>query len=87
MVAGWVFGSKLNLNATSVAFLGFGVLLVAGVLTLDDISKQGDTLATFLWLAVLFAHERTAQRARLHGLRRRAPRHRASTACPGPSCT
>ena len=31
------------------------MLLVAGVLTLDDISKQGDTLVTFLWLAVLFA--------------------------------
>ena len=25
------------------------------VLTLDDIATQGDTLATFLWLAVLFA--------------------------------
>jgi DASS family divalent anion:Na+ symporter len=55
MVAGWVLGTALNLNGTSVAFLGFGVLLVAGVLTLDDIAKQGDTLATFLWLAVLFA--------------------------------
>ena len=55
MVAGWVFGNALNLNVTSVAFMGFGVLLVAGVLTLDDIAKQGDTLATFLWLAVLFA--------------------------------
>lgn len=55
MVAGWVLGSKLNLNGTSVAFMGLGVLLLTGVLTLDDISKQGDTLATFLWLAVLFA--------------------------------
>jgi DASS family divalent anion:Na+ symporter len=55
MVAGWVFGNALGLNSTSVAFMGFGVLLVAGVLTLDDISKQGDTLATFLWLAILFA--------------------------------
>ena len=55
MVAGWVLGSKLNLNGTSVAFMGLGVLLLSGVLTLDDISKQGDTLATFLWLAVLFA--------------------------------
>ena len=55
MVAGWVFGTALNLNGTSVAFMGFGVLLVAGVLTLEDIAKQGDTLATFLWLAVLFA--------------------------------
>jgi DASS family divalent anion:Na+ symporter len=35
--------------------MGLGVLLVTGVLTLDDIAKQGDTLATFLWLAVLFA--------------------------------
>ena len=55
MVAGWVFGNALQLNGTAVAFMGFGVLLVAGVLTLDDIAKQGDTLATFLWLAVLFA--------------------------------
>jgi DASS family divalent anion:Na+ symporter len=55
MVAGWVFGHKLNLNTTSVAFMGFGVLLFLGVITLDDITKQGDTLATFLWLAVLFA--------------------------------
>jgi DASS family divalent anion:Na+ symporter len=55
MVGGWVFGNALGLNGTAVAFMGFGVLLVAGVLTLDDISKQGDTLATFLWLAVLFA--------------------------------
>ena len=55
MVAGWVFGSALQLNGTAVAFMGFGALLVAGVLTLEDIAKQGDTLATFLWLAVLFA--------------------------------
>ena len=55
MVAGWVFGNALNLNGTAVAFMGFGVLMVMGVLTLDDIAKQGDTLATFLSLAVLFA--------------------------------
>jgi len=55
MVGGWVLADTLKINVTSVAFMGFGVLLVAGVLTLDDIAKQGDTLATFLWLAVLFA--------------------------------
>jgi divalent anion:Na+ symporter, DASS family len=55
MVAGWIFGNRLNLNTTSVAFMGFGVLLFLGVITLDDITKQGDTLVTFLWLAVLFA--------------------------------
>lgn len=55
MVAGWVFGANLGLNTTSVAFMGFGLLLFANVITLDDIAKQGDTLTTFLWLAVLFA--------------------------------
>ena len=55
MVAGWVFGNALELNATAVAFLGLGALLVTGVLSVEDICKQGDTLVTFLWLAVLFA--------------------------------
>jgi DASS family divalent anion:Na+ symporter len=55
MVAGWIFGNKLQLNTTSVAFMGFGVLLFLDVITLHDITKQGDTLVTFFWLAVLFA--------------------------------
>jgi len=55
MVAGWVAADTLKLNVTSIAFAGLGVLLLSGVLTLDDISDMGDTLATFLWLAVLFA--------------------------------
>ena len=55
MVTGWIFADKLQLNVTSIAFGGLGLLLFAGVLTADDIATQGDTLATFLWLAVLFA--------------------------------
>lgn len=55
MVTGWIFADKLNLNVTSVAFAGLGVLLMTGVLTASDIATQGDTLSTFLWLAVLFA--------------------------------
>jgi DASS family divalent anion:Na+ symporter len=55
MVAGWVFGSRFGLNTTSVAFMGFGVLLFLDVITVNDITKQGDTLVTFFWLAVLFA--------------------------------
>jgi DASS family divalent anion:Na+ symporter len=55
MVFGWVFADALQLNVTSVAFFGFGLLLMTNVLTLSDISTEGDTLATFLWLAVLFA--------------------------------
>jgi len=55
MVTGWILGDKLQLNVTSIAFAGLGLLLMTGVLTAHDIATQGDTLATFLWLAVLFA--------------------------------
>jgi len=55
MVTGWILGDKLQLNVTSIAFAGLGLLLMTGVLTANDIATQGDTLATFLWLAVLFA--------------------------------
>jgi len=55
MVAGWIFADKLQLNVTSIAFAGLGLLLMTGVLNAHDIATQGDTLSTFLWLAVLFA--------------------------------
>jgi DASS family divalent anion:Na+ symporter len=55
MVSGWIFADALKLNVTSIAFAGLGVLLMMRVLTLSDIATQGDTLSTFLWLAVLFA--------------------------------
>ena len=55
MVTGWILADTLKLNVTSIAFAGLGVLLFTNVLTVDDIASQGDTLATFLWLAVLFA--------------------------------
>jgi len=54
MVFSWIFADTLHLNVTSVAFFGFGLLLMTNVLTLSDMSTEGDTLATFLWLAVLF---------------------------------
>ena len=55
MVTGWIFADRLQLNVTSIAFGGLGLLLLASVLTPNDIATQGDTLTTFLWLAVLFA--------------------------------
>ena len=45
----------MNLSLTAVAFGGLAALLTTSVLTADDIALQGSTLATFLWLAVLFA--------------------------------
>ena len=55
MVTGWILAGTLNLDRTAVAFAGLGALLATSVLTLDDFTREGDTLATFLWLAVLFA--------------------------------
>jgi DASS family divalent anion:Na+ symporter len=54
MVALWGSAATLGLDSTAVAFLGLGVLLVTGVITLEDIGKQGDVLATFIWFAVLY---------------------------------
>ena len=55
MVAGWVMAGTLQLDSTGIAFAGLGALLATRVLTLEDLSQEGDTLQTFLWLAVLFA--------------------------------
>ena len=54
MVALWASAAQLGLDSTAVAFLGLGALLASGVLTLQDIAKEGDVLATFIWFAVLF---------------------------------
>jgi DASS family divalent anion:Na+ symporter len=54
MVALWAMSSTLGLDSTAVAFLGLGVLLATGVLTMKDIAKEGDVLATFIWFAILF---------------------------------
>jgi DASS family divalent anion:Na+ symporter len=54
MVALWGMAATLKLDSTAVAFLGLGVLLATGVLTLNDIAKEGDVLATYIWFAVLF---------------------------------
>jgi len=55
MVLLWAFAGTLKIDLTAVAFLGLGVLLASGVLTLKDIGQQGDVLGTFIWFAILFA--------------------------------
>jgi DASS family divalent anion:Na+ symporter len=54
MVVLWASGATLGIDPTAVAFLGLGVLLASGVLTVGDVSKEGDVLATFIWFAALF---------------------------------
>jgi DASS family divalent anion:Na+ symporter len=53
MVVLWGAGATLDIDGTAVAFLGLAVLLVTGVLNLQDIAKEGDVLATFIWFAAL----------------------------------
>jgi DASS family divalent anion:Na+ symporter len=54
MVALWAAAGSLGLDSTAIAFLGLGVLMATGVLTMGDIAKEGDVLATFIWFAVLY---------------------------------
>jgi DASS family divalent anion:Na+ symporter len=54
MVILWASAATIGLDSTAIAFLGLGSLLVTGVMTLEDIGRQGDVLATFIWFAVLF---------------------------------
>jgi len=54
MVVLWGAAATLGIDTTAIAFLGLGVLLATSVLTLGDIAKEGDVLATFIWFAALF---------------------------------
>ena len=55
MISAWIFAGLFQLNLAAVAIAGLGTLLATGVLNLGDIDLQGGTLATFFWLALLFA--------------------------------
>jgi DASS family divalent anion:Na+ symporter len=55
MVALWAVAATFDIDSTAIAFLGLGVLLVTGALTLDDIAREGEVLGIFIWFAVLFA--------------------------------
>jgi DASS family divalent anion:Na+ symporter len=54
MVGLWASAAFIGIDSTAVALLGLGVLLTTNVLTLGDIAKEGDVLATFIWFAVLY---------------------------------
>jgi DASS family divalent anion:Na+ symporter len=54
MVTGWILAAPYKLNLTAIALAGLATLMISGVLTLEDINKQGGTLVTFIWLAILF---------------------------------
>ncbi len=47
----WIAGDQWDINATSAAFLGLGILLATGVLHWEDILKEHNAWHTFIWLA------------------------------------
>lgn len=49
----WVFGDTLKIDATTAALVGLGVLLIANVLTWDDIRKEEGAWDTLVWFAAL----------------------------------
>ena len=72
MVGLWAAAATLGLDSTAVAFLGLGVLLATGVLTLGDIAKEGRRPRDLHLVRRPLHPQRPAQRARLHGLPGRA---------------
>ena len=49
----WIFGGQLGIHSTTTAFLGLGVLLVAGALDWEDILHEKGAWNTLIWFSVL----------------------------------
>lgn len=55
LLALWVLGTTLGVNATSAAFLGIAILLVTKVLTWNDMAKNSGAWSTLIFFSVLVA--------------------------------
>ncbi|TCV95199.1 anion permease [Biostraticola tofi] len=53
LVALWVCGAALDIDATLTAFAGLAVLLLTGVLNWDDVISEKEAWHTMVWFAVL----------------------------------
>jgi len=49
----WIFGKTLGVHSTAAALVGLSVLLLAGVLTWQDILKEKSAWDTIVWFAAL----------------------------------
>jgi DASS family divalent anion:Na+ symporter len=54
MVALWALGDLLAVSRAAVALLGLAVLMVTGVYTLRDLSREGEALSVWLWFGILY---------------------------------
>jgi len=56
MVGLWIASSFYPaVNKTAVAFLGLGILMLANIFTMKDLSGEGQALGTLVWFAILYA--------------------------------
>lgn len=49
----WIFGGALSIDATTTAFIGLTLLLLASVLTWEDVKSEKGAWDTIVWFAVL----------------------------------
>ena len=49
----WIFGAQLSMHSTATAMVGLAVLLVAGVLTWEDILSEKGAWDTLVWFSAL----------------------------------
>lgn len=49
----WIFGDKLEINATTTALIGLSFLLLSSVLTWEDIKNESSAWDTLVWFAAL----------------------------------
>lgn len=53
LIAGWIFGSVLDLDATAAALIGIGALLITGVIEWDDITAEREAWNMLIWFGTL----------------------------------
>jgi DASS family divalent anion:Na+ symporter len=49
----WIFGDLVEIEATTTAFIGLGILLLSGVLTWEDVKAEKGAWDTMVWFAAL----------------------------------
>ena len=53
LLALWIFGKNFGIDSTTTAFIGLTILILSGVLILDDIKGEKAAWDTLIWFAAL----------------------------------
>lgn len=55
LISGWIFEQYIGIDPTSITILGVLTLILIGVLTWEDITKEKGAWDTMIWFAILLA--------------------------------